>query len=102
MSWFIKRERFKSSTNNLPYEKRKYYINKHKKWVKSLINSGIKVSSGYLVDNKNQPGGGGILILKADSFEMAEDLIKQDPIILAELVDWTIQEWIPVSGNLLS
>ena len=37
---------------------------------------GRKISSGYLVDKNKIPGGGGVLIFEADSYEEAMKLIQ--------------------------
>jgi uncharacterized protein YciI len=81
---------------------RQAYLAAHRAWVKGLISSGIKVSSGYLVDAEQRPGGGGLFVLKADSFEAARRLVEQDPMIVEGLVDWNLQEWIPVCGELIA
>ncbi len=100
MTWFIKTERFTSETLSLSPEIRQQYINKHRLWVINLNNSGMKVVSGYLVNSKGLPGRGGLLIIEASSFNEAKYLIKKDPIILANLVEWELHEWRKVCGEL--
>ena len=102
MPWFVKTERFTTQTLSRLPAQRQAYLAAHRAWVKGLISSGIKVSSGYLVDAEQRPGGGGLLILKADSFEAARRLVEQDPMIVEGLVDWNLQEWIPVCGELIA
>lgn len=102
MPWFVKIERFTTQTLSLLPAQRQAYLAAHRAWVKGLISSGIKVSSGYLVDAEQRPGGGGLLILKADYFEAARRLVEQDPMIVEGLVDWNLQEWIPVCGELIA
>ena len=97
MSWYIKRESFKTKTLNLDHSKRKIIIDKHKEWVIELKKSGINIYSGYLVDKKGLPGGGGLMILEANSFKEAELLIEQDPMITNGLVRWKIEKWVPIS-----
>ena len=46
-----------------------------------------------------RPGGGGLLIFEAESYEEALAWVQNDPMIQAGLVDWKLQEWIPVSGD---
>ena len=77
MRMFIKTERFTSKTINLSHEKRQNHINKHKSWVMGLNKSGVKMISGYLVDKQGLPGGGGLLIIEAKSFNDAENVIKK-------------------------
>ena len=99
MPLFIKTENFTSETLSLSQEKRKPYIKAHCNWIKKLRNNGLKVSSGYLVDSNKKPGGGGLLFLEADSLSKAEQIIKGDPLIVANLVQWKIQEWIPIDSE---
>tara|TARA_Y100001968_G_scaffold331780_1_gene387649 strand:+ start:2692 stop:3000 length:309 start_codon:yes stop_codon:yes gene_type:complete len=101
MSWFIKTEQFTSKTLKLPLDKRRVFVKKHKEWVKELHAHGRKVSSGYLVDKNKKPGGGGVLIIEANSYEEAMTIIKKDPIIMEDLVTWQVQEWVPVFGHLI-
>ena len=54
------------------------------------------------MDAEQRPGGGGLFVLKADSFEAARRLVEQDPMIVEGLVDWNLQEWIPVCGELIA
>ncbi len=99
MPWYIKTEHFTSETIKLDQEVRMKYINEHYSWVLKLKDLGITVSSGYLVDKNGAPGGGGLLMIEADSFQKAKSIIERDPIILAGLVTWKLQEWVPVSGR---
>ncbi|WP_320666904.1 YciI family protein [Prochlorococcus sp. MIT 1307] len=101
MPLFIKTEKFTSETMQLLPSQREHYLNEHRSWVSSLNQSDKKVSSGYLVNEEKLPGGGGLMVIKAKSFAEAKSLIQQDPIIVAGLVNWNLQEWIPVVGMLL-
>ena len=101
MPLFIKTEKFTLKTSKLSPEKRKIYIKEHISWVKKLNNLGLKITSGYLVDQNQNPGGGGLLIFEADCFKEAEYLVKQDPMIMADLVHWELQEWKAIFGELL-
>ena len=102
MPWFIKTEKFTAQTLTLLSEQRQIYIDAHREWIKGLRGSGVKVSSGFLVDAEQRPGGGGLLVLQADSFEAAKRLIEQDPMIVEGLVKWDLQQWIPVCGELIA
>ena len=102
MPWFIKTERFTAQTLTLLPEQRQIYIDAHREWIKALRSEGVKVSSGFLVDAEQRPGGGGLLVLRADSFEAAKRLIEQDPMIVEGLVKWDLQQWIPVCGELIA
>ena len=100
MPWFIKTERFTEETLTLTPEERQLFLAKHKSWIIHLTRLGQSVYSGYLVDSKGIPGGGGLLILQANSYEEAISLIKRDPMIIHNLVTWRLQEWIPIAGAL--
>ncbi len=100
MPWFIKTEKFTEETSQLMPEERRAYLIRHRAWVKELSESGVDISSGYLVNENQLAGGGGLLIIRADSFSEAKSLIKNDPMIIAGLVNWDLQEWIPVYGRL--
>ena len=102
MPLFIKTESFTEEAIRLSPEKRQKYINEHCYWVAKLNESGIKICSGYLVNEKRLAGGGGMLVIEAKSFIEAQSFIKQDPMIISELVHWKLQEWIPVVGTLMS
>ncbi len=96
MPWFIKQEQFTKETLSLSAKQRHVFLDMHKSWVAKLINSGTNVTSGYLVNEKKQPGGGGFLIIEATSYSEALALIQEDPIIKNDLVTWNLQEWIPI------
>ena len=100
MRWFIKTEVFTEKTLNLSPNYRNQYIKKHREWVENLRSLGIKISSGYLVDSTQCPGGGGLILLQAESFQAAKDIISKDPMITNNLVNWKLKEWIPVAGEL--
>jgi uncharacterized protein YciI len=95
MPWFIKRETFR-----LPQADLAPHLAAHKAWVAELRSRGARLSSGYLVDGEGRPGGGGLLLLEADTYASAEALIQQDPMVRSGGVDWTLQQWIGVVGDL--
>ena len=84
---------------DLSAEQRSVYLNAHREWVEQESRSGRFIRSGYLVDDKRRPGGGGLLMFEAASYDEALAWVQQDPMIRADLVAWTLQEWIPVSGE---
>ena len=99
MPIFIKTEKFKDKILELSNNEKKIFILMHKKWVKSISQSGHYIQSGYLVNEKNIPGGGGLLILEAKDYSTAKKIIEEDPMIKNELVIWKLQEWIPINGS---
>jgi len=71
-------------------------IKEHKSWVKKLIDKGFYIKSGFLVDKEQVPGAGGLLIIECESFEEAEKIIKDDPMIKNNMVNWKLNEWINI------
>ena len=99
MPIFIKTEKFKDNTLKLSNTERKKFLLMHKEWVSSISKSGHYVHSGYLVNDKKIPGGGGVLIIEAKDYLTAKKIIEEDPMIKNELVIWELQEWIPINCN---
>ena len=93
MPFFVKTEFIKKEyliNNDL---KRKI-INEHINWVKKLKKEGINVKSGFLIDELKMPGAGGLLILEINNYENALKIIKNDPMIKNDLVEWQLNEWV--------
>ena len=99
MPWYAKHETFTPSAAALPIEQRRPHLEAHRRWVDQQAEQGRSIRSGFLVDSSRRPGGGGLLIFEADCYADALSLVKQDPMIEAGLVSWSLQEWIPVSGD---
>ena len=99
MPIFIKTEKFKDKTLELSNIERKKFLLMHKEWIKNISQSGHYIHSGYLVNDKKIPGGGGLLIIEAKDYLTAKKIIEEDPMIKNELVNWELQEWIPISEN---
>lgn len=93
MAWFIKRETFL-----WPREQLRSHLAAHREWVRSLQQQGHRISSGYLVDPQDQPGGGGLLLLEAEDFPSALALIQTDPMVCSGGVDWQLHRWVAVAG----
>lgn len=100
MAWFVKRETFTSAAASLPVEQRRPMLEAHRRWVKEESEAGKKICSGFLVDQQRLPGGGGLLIFEAESYEEAWVWLQKDPMICSDLVTWSLHEWI-VEMNLL-
>ena len=95
MPFFIKTETIKRlylSEINLKSKT----IKEHKIWVKNLIDQGFYIKSGFLVNKDQVPGAGGFLIIECESFEIAEKIIKDDPMIKNNMVNWKLNEWINI------
>jgi len=97
--WFIKHETFTAEMVALPLDQRRPHLEAHRIWVEQESAAGRRIRSGFLVDGQQRPGGGGLLIFEAASYAEALAWVQQDPMIQAALVSWTLQEWIPVSGD---
>ena len=93
MPFFVKTEIIKKEFLNNNDLKRKI-INEHIEWVKKLKNEGINIKSGFLVDELDRPGGGGLLILEMNNYRNALKIIKNDPMIKNDLVEWKLNEWV--------
>ena len=72
-------------------------INEHNDWIKNLKKEGINIKSGFLVDEFQIPGAGGLLIIEMRTFKEALEIIKNDPMIKSDLVDWKLHEWIDIN-----
>ena len=102
MPIFIKTEKFKDKTLELSISEKKKFLLMHKEWVKGISKLGTYIHSGYLINEKKMPGGGGLLILEAKDYLTAKKMIENDPMIKNELVIWDLQEWIPINGDQLN
>ena len=93
MPFFVKTEIIKKEyliKNDL---KRKI-IKEHFDWIKKLKKDGINIKSGFLVDELKRPGDGGLLILEMNNYKNALEIIKNDPMIKNDLVEWKLNEWV--------
>ena len=95
MPWFIKTE-----TLRVPAAEARPYLAAHCNWVLGLRSQGIRLSSGYLVDWEGRPGGGGLLVLEVADYGAAETLIRQDPMLLGDCVEWRLHQWVGAAGDL--
>ena len=76
---------------------RKKVINEHIQWIENLKRKGINIKSGFLVNELKQPGDGGLLILDIETYQDALKIIKQDPMIKNNIVEWKLSEWVDIS-----
>ena len=97
MPIFIKMEKFKDKALDLSNSERKKFLLMHKQWVKDISKCGHYIYSGYLINENKIPGGGGLLIFEAQDYSTAKKIIEQDPMIKNKLVNWELQEWIPIN-----
>ena len=93
MPFFVKTEIIKKEfliNNDL---KRKI-IKEHINWIKKLKKKGINIKSGFLIDELKRPGDGGLLIIEMKNYKNALKIIKNDPMITNNLVEWKLNEWV--------
>ena len=95
MAWFIKTETFR-----VPHAEVRPHLEAHCAWVAQQRARGVRLSSGYLVDGEGRPGGGGLLVLEAADYGAAEALIRQDPMLLGDCVEWRLHQWLGAVGDL--
>ena len=93
MPFFVKTEIIKQEYLINNYLKRKI-INEHIDWIKKLKKEGINIKSGFLVDELKRAGDGGLLILEMNDYKNALKIIKNDPMIKNNLVEWKLNEWV--------
>ena len=93
MPFFVKTEMIKKEylINN---DVKRKIINEHIDCVKKLKKEGINIKSAFLVDELNRPGEGGLLILEMNNYRNALKIIKNDPMIKNDLVEWKLNEWV--------
>ena len=96
MPFFVKTEIIKKEYL-IKKDLRKKVINDHINWIKKLKNKGINIKSGFLVDEFQIPGAGGLLIIEMKTFKAALQIIKNDPMIINDLVDWKLTEWLDIN-----
>jgi len=96
MPFFVKTEIIKKEYL-IKKDLRNKVINDHINWIKKLKKKGVNIKSGFLVDEFQIPGAGGILIIEMKTFKAALQIIKNDPMIKSDLVDWKLHEWIDIN-----
>ena len=97
MPFFIKTEIIKKEFINNNKLKKKF-INKHIVWINELKKAGINIKSGFLVNEINEPGAGGLLIIEVKTYKDALNIVLEDPMIKNKIVDWKLSEWIDISA----
>ena len=93
MPFFVKTEIIKKEYLNNNDLKRKI-ITEHIKWIKKLKKDGFNIKSGFLIDEYKRPGDGGLLIVEMNNYNNALEIIKNDPMITNNLVEWKLNEWV--------
>ena len=96
MPIFIKTE-FIKKEYLIQNELRHKIINEHIKWIKKLNTKGIDIKSGFLVNESKEPGYGGLLMIEINTYKEALKIIKNDPMIKNNIVEWKLNEWIDIN-----
>ena len=79
----------------------KPHLEAHREWVRKLReNNPQTIVSGYRVDENDKPGGGGLMIFAAKDYESAKKLVRNDPLVANECVDWQLNKWIAETGDI--
>jgi len=73
------------------------FIDKHIVWIRELKKAGINIKSGFLVNEIKEPGAGGLLTIEVKTYQEALKIVKEDPMIKNNIVDWKLSEWIDIS-----
>ena len=93
MPFFVKTEIIKKEfLINIDFKRK--IIKDHINWIKKLKKKGINIKSGYLIDELKRPGDGGLLIIEMKNYKNALKIIKNDPMITNNLVEWKLNEWV--------
>ena len=96
MPIFVKTETIKKEyITNKKFKKK--FVDKHKLWIKELKKAGVNVKSGFLVNEIKEPGAGGLLTIEVKTYKEALRIVKEDPLIKNNIVDWKLSEWIDIS-----
>jgi len=98
MPLFVKTEFIKKKYLS-NFDLRNKIIQEHISWVKELKNKGLNISSGFLIDYLKKPGGGGLLTIECENYLEAEKIIKSDPMVENNIVDWKLHEWIDICNK---
>ena len=101
MPWFIKQEVFTPAMRALPADVRRSHCEAHRTWLATERKKGWKLYSGFLVDEHEKPGGGGLMIFAATSYATALAWVTRDPMIHRGLVTWSLHAWRPVCADAL-
>jgi len=96
MPFFVKTEIIKKEYL-IKKDLRNKVIHDHINWIKKLKQKGINIKSGFLVDEFKIPGAGGLLIIEMKTFKEALQIIKNDPMIKSDIVDWKLNQWIDIN-----
>ncbi len=64
------------------------FVPAHKEYIRELIAQGHKAKSGYWANF-----GGGMLLFEAKSLAEAETIVREDPLVKNNCVNYELHEW---------
>ena len=96
MPFFVKTEIIKKEYL-INIDLKRKIIKEHINWIKKLKKKGINIKSGFLIDELKRPGDGGLLIIEMKNYKNALKIIKNDPMITNNLVEWKLNEWVDLN-----
>ena len=88
MAWFVKIE--KGIVSKEIFDQ---YVNEHIAYVKQLIADGYEAKTGYWAEL-----GGGMMIFQANSRDEAELIVRNDPLVKHQCVEYELHQWQVVAG----
>ena len=83
MPWFVKIE--KGIVNKEVFDQ---YVDKHIDYVQDLVKNGHQAKTGYWAEL-----GGGMMIFQADNRDEAESIVKNDPLVQNNCVEFELHQW---------
>ena len=95
LRWFCKTETFCK-----PFLEVKPFLEQHRAWVAEERLAGRAVTSGYRLDSEGRPGGGGLMLFKAEDYKAAEDFVARDPLVSSGCVNFQLNQWVAEVGDL--
>ena len=96
MPFFVKTEIIKKEYL-INIDLKRKIIKEHINWIKKLKKKGINIKSGFLIDELKRPGDGGLLIIEMKNYKNALKIIKNDPMITNNLVEWKLNQWVDLN-----
>lgn len=98
LKWYVKTETF---VKDKSFPEIKPHLAAHKEWVAQVRKEGsTSITSGYRVDENDKPGGGGLMLFAAPDYDTALALVRQDPLVANDCVDWQLNRWIAEVGDI--
>jgi uncharacterized protein YciI len=74
------------------------HLRDHLLYMIDLEARGLLFASGPLVDERDRGDGSGLTILRADSLAKADELARQDPMVVAGVRAYEISRWLVNEG----